>query len=133
MIATLGLLGAAPALASGKAPAPIASSEGGPVFLRLERIVVPVFANGAVAKHLTIILVLELADAQARDKAKELLPRLTDAFVNDLHRLASRPDAIDGIDMALAKRQLLASGTRVLGPDSVKGVLIERTISRRTS
>lgn len=90
-------------------------------------------ANGAVAKHLTIVLVLELADAQARDKAKELLPRLTDAFVNDLHRLASRPDAIDGIDLALAKRHLLASGARVLGPDSVKNVLIERTISRRTS
>jgi hypothetical protein len=56
-----------------------------------------------------------------------------DAYLHDLHVLTSRPAAGDnGPDPALAKKYLLQSSQRILGAESVKDVLIERTIMRRT-
>jgi hypothetical protein len=104
----------------------------GPYYMRLERIIVPKIQDNAVESLVTYILVVEFADPQARDRAKLIMPKLMDAYIRDLHILTSRSGAPeDGVDMAVAKRYLLASAARVLGPDAVKDVLIERAIVRK--
>jgi hypothetical protein len=104
----------------------------GPYYMRLERIIVPKIQDNAVESLMTYILVVEFADPQARDRAKLIMPKLMDAYIRDLHILTSRSGAPeDGVDMAVAKRYLLASAARVLGPDAVKDVLIERAIVRK--
>lgn len=106
--------------------------ESGPFYMQLERITVPKIHGNTVEKLLTYILVVEFADAETRERAKLIMPKLMDAFVRDLHILSSRPGtAEDGVDLAVAKHYLLASGGRVMGADSVKDVLIERTITRK--
>jgi hypothetical protein len=124
LVAAPGKLRAADSAKAADAPAEA-------VYLRLDRIVVPVIRDGVVEQHITFVLVLELADERARMKAKELLPRLTDSFVRDLHILASRPrTASDGVDLGVAKRHLLGASVRLLGADAVKDVLIQRTMTR---
>jgi hypothetical protein len=105
--------------------------EEGPIYMRLERIMVPMIHENEVQKLITFILVVEFADAESRDRAKLIMPRLMDAFRRDLHVLVSRPGNTEELDFALFKRYLVASGARVLGADSVKDVLIERTLARK--
>jgi hypothetical protein len=106
--------------------------EEGPVYLRLERIMVPMIHGNDVEKLITFILVVEFSDAASREQAKTVMPRLMDAFRRDLHVLLSRPSSAEELDYNLFKRYLLASGKRVLGAESVKDVLIERTLARKT-
>lgn len=102
------------------------------VYVRVPRIIVPVFRDGMVTKHQLFILVIELSDPAARAHVEQLLPRLTDRFLVDLNRLAMRRGASDeGIDVMLAKRRLLAASTRLVGPGAIRDVLIERTSIRR--
>jgi hypothetical protein len=100
--------------------------------MRLERIVVSKIQDNKVELLMTYILVVEFADPGARDRARLIMPKLMDAYMRDLHILTSRSGAPeDGIDLAVAKRYLMASAARVLGADAVKDVLIERTIARK--
>lgn len=105
-----------------------------PIYISVDRITVAVFRDGEVAQHLIFILKLEVADRAATSQVIDKMPRLTDAFMRDLHTMASAPQAArDGLDMALAKRRLLSTSIRVLGPDIVRDVLIDRSIVRKLS
>jgi hypothetical protein len=119
-------------LAAGGSPAPAQGVA--PIFIPVDRITVAVFRDGEVAQHLIFILKLEITDRNASGVVIEKMPRLTDAFMRDLHALASAPSAAqDGLDMVQAKRRLLASSVRVLGPNVVRDVLIDRSIVRKLS
>jgi hypothetical protein len=107
--------------------------QNGPYYMQLERIVVPKIQDNAVQKLFTYTLVVEFADAESRDRAKSIIPKLMDAYIHDLHVLTSRPAAGDvGADPQVAKRYLLQTSQRILGAEAVKDVLIERTFVRRT-
>jgi hypothetical protein len=107
--------------------------EGGPYYMQLERIVVPKLQGDGASMLFGYTLVLEFADAESRDRAKTIMPRLMDAYLRDLHVLTSRPAAgQNGADPTTAKRYLLESSKRILGPDAVKDVLIQRTSARKT-
>lgn len=103
----------------------------GPFYLRLPRITVPVIEEGGVTRHWTVVLTVELADALAFDRAKTLAPRLTDAFVRDLHAMASHAGGAGDPNLAVAKRRLMAAGARVLGPEALRDVLVQQIGSRR--
>lgn len=133
-LAALGLvLCAASAQAGGNRSRPAYERlEGGPYYMQIERIVVPKFKGDGVSKIFAYSLVVEFADAEARDRAKTIMPRLMDAYVHDLHVLTSRPaSGENGADPTVAKRYLLQSSKRILGDEAVKDVLIERTMARK--
>jgi hypothetical protein len=120
--------------AGDSAPASGSAQNSAPIFIPVDRITVAVFRDGEVAQHLIFILKLEISDRNASGVVIEKMPRLTDAFMRDLHTLASAPSAAqDGLDMVQAKRRLLASSVRVLGPNVVRDVLIDRSIVRKLS
>jgi len=118
---------------SGRGRPKYESLQNGPYYMQIERIVVPMIRDNAVEKLFAYSLIVEFADAEARDRAKTIMPRLMDAYIRDLHVLTSRPAAGDvGADPMVAKRYLLLSSQRILGAEAVKDVLIERTYVRRT-
>jgi hypothetical protein len=131
LVVLLGAL-AAPASAKDSKKYNLEKIEGGPYYMRLERIVVPKIRDNAVEMLMTYILVVEFADPESRDRAKLIMPKLMDAYLRDLHVLTSRPGVDkNGVDPAVAKRYLLATGARILGDGAIKDVLIERTIPRK--
>lgn len=124
--------GLVPASWSASGPAPASAPSDAPIFIPIDRITVAVFRDGEVAQHLTFMLKLEVVDRNASGIVIEKMPRLTDAFMRDLHVLASATNAAtDGLDMALAKRKLMSTSVRILGPDIVRNVLIDRSIVRK--
>ena len=107
--------------------------ESGPYYMQIERIVVPKLQGDRATKIFAYTLVVEFADAEARERAKTIMPKLMDAYLHDLHVLTSRPaSGDDGADPVVAKRYLLESSKRILGEEAVKDVLIERTSARKT-
>lgn len=133
-LAALGMIVlAASAQAAGKSRPKYERLEGGPYYMQMQRIVVPQILDNSVQKLFTFMLVVEFADAEARERAMTVMPKLTDAFVRDLHVLTSRPAAGEnGPDLTVTKKYLLRSSQRILGAEAVKDVLIERTIMRKT-
>ncbi|MBI3452843.1 MAG: hypothetical protein HY057_08490 [Rhodospirillales bacterium] len=82
----------APVQAAERAAASPPAADGS-YFMPLERFVIPIFQDGQIARHLFIVVQLHVADLKAGERIREYMPRLTDAFLRDLHTLASRTHA----------------------------------------
>lgn len=105
-----------------------------PISVRLDPLVVSLQRNGVVEKHVGFVVVLEVPSIAAQTRVQDLTAKLTDAFVVDINALASLPNAVDnGIDAEALRRRLMASATRVLGPDVVKNIVFLRQFTRRVS
>ncbi|MBI3708882.1 MAG: hypothetical protein HY246_14575 [Proteobacteria bacterium] len=129
-LAAVAVISAAPPAVAGSK---VAAAEGSN-FLRMDPLIVPIIRNGTVERHLGFVFLLELADKKFDVKVRELMPRLTNAFVSDLNALATAPRAAEsGIDAATLKRRLIASCQRILGPDIVRDVLVDRSFVRSVS
>jgi len=105
----------------------------GPVFVPIEPLVVPVFHGGDVRLHLVYVVQLEVGDAAAGARIREMMPRLRDAYLRALAGVADRVGGGAAPDLERIKRSLSAASDRVLGPHVVNGVLIQRSFTRRAS
>lgn len=105
-----------------------------PISVRMDPLVVSLQRNGVVEKHVGFVVVLEVGSIAAQTRVQDLTAKLTDAFVVDINALASLPNAVDnGIDAEALRRRLMASATRVLGPDVVRNIVFLRQFTRRVS
>lgn len=101
-------------------------------FVALSSLVVPVFRNGKVEGHIGWRFTIEASNPAAAQKIRDTLPRLTDAFVSELHSLAQRHVTAEGtLDGDLVKRRLLAASARLYGADVVRAVLISASFTRK--
>ena len=75
-----------------------------------------------------MLLVVNLEVGSKRDiaRVREMLPRLRDAFVTELHALAATrsPDQ-RLINVGRVKARLIAGAHKVLGPGVVRDVLVQ--------
>ena len=105
---------------------PYGSLEGQPLFIELDPLTAPFVRDGKFAHYVVIIVNLEVASREDVDSVRRFLPRLRDAFVTELHTLATmrNPDQAM-INMRRVKSRLLASADAVLGEGVVRGVLVQ--------
>jgi hypothetical protein len=76
---------------------------------------------------MVIRMELEVGAAMSADKVRYLLPRLRDAYIVTLSTLAGRGELVEESRRnATIKRALKLASDRVLGPDAVKDVLLQR-------
>src|SRR3546814_9341724 len=90
MVATVVLLGGGGAATwlffskpepSGEEPAAVVD----PTFINIGALSIPVIRGGQVRKYVLLHLTLELVDRKAKALAEEAMPRLRDAFLQDLY------------------------------------------------
>ena len=105
---------------------PYGSIEGEPLFIELDPLTAPFVRDGKFAHYVVIIVNLEVASRDDFDKVRIFLPRVRDAFVVELHTLATvrNPDQAM-INMRRVKARLTASVDAVLGEGVVRGVLVQ--------
>ncbi len=95
-------------------------------YVEIERLTAPFIRNGEYVQYVVLDVSLELADEPNATKVRQLAPRLRDAFLAELHRLARiRPAGQRLINLGRVKARLLAGADRVLGPDVVRDVLVQ--------
>lgn len=110
-----------------------APAAAGPIYVPIDPLVVPLIRGSDVRRHLIFVVQLEVADAAAGARVREMMPRLRDAYLRALVRLADRQDDTAPPDLERVKAGLVTASGRVLGDEVVRGVLVQRSFVRRPS
>ncbi len=87
-------------------------------FVYLKPVMLPVMApNGIVDQFISITVTLEFDDAATADKERALVPRIVDAYLQDLYGAVDDHKVMKGgvLDPMALKAELEASNSRVLG------------------
>ena len=105
---------------------PMGNVEGQPVYLELGALTAPFLRNGKFAHYVVLIINLEVGDQDDIDRVRAYMPRLRDAFVVDLHNLATVRNPDQGlINMRRVKSMLKKTTLEVFGPNVVHDVLVQ--------
>ncbi len=112
----------------GSASAGGGSAPGGDqaLFIELEPLTAPFIRDGNFAHYVLLVVNLEVGNKRDIERVREMLPRLRDAFVTELHALAAtRSPNQRLINVARVKARLIAGTHKVLGPGVVRDVLVQ--------
>jgi len=102
-------------------------SEAKAVFVDVGEIIVPVYGRDGKDKLMVVRFELEIGDVMPVDQVRYLLPRLRDAYIGTLSTLAGRGELVEESQRnATIKHALKLASDRVLGPDVIADVLIQR-------
>jgi flagellar protein FliL len=97
------------------------------VFVDVGEIIVPVYNRDGKNNLMVVRMELEIGEAMAADEVRYMLPRLRDAYIGTLSTLAGRGELVDESQRsATIKRALKLASDRVLGPDAIRDVLLQR-------
>jgi hypothetical protein len=92
----------------------------------------PIVRDGRIAKHVSVLITLEIRGLADKNKILEARKRLQDSFFRDLHGVMSlrRKDG-KSFKTSVLKKRLMAVSKRVLGEDIVRDILIKIALERR--
>jgi flagellar FliL protein len=97
------------------------------VFVDVGELIVPVYNRDGQDNFMVVRMELEIGEAMSADEVRYLLPRLRDAYIGTLSTMAGRGELVEESRRAATiKRALKLTSDRVLGPDAVKDVLLQR-------
>jgi flagellar FliL protein len=103
------------------------------LFVDLETLNIAVIHNRRIEKHVVLQVALEVADEEARVIVSKSLPRIKDAFINDMYEFyAYQQPGQSGVNVEVIKRRLKHTVDEVMKDGSVKNVLIQGAIERST-
>jgi flagellar protein FliL len=102
-------------------------SEAKAVFVDVGEIIVPVYGRDGKDKLMVVRFQLEIGEVMPVDDVRYMLPRLRDAYIGTLSTLAGRGELVEESQRnATIKHALKLASDRVLGPDVIKDVLLQR-------
>lgn len=97
-----------------------------PRFVDMEVLIIPVITGDRVATTIQIQIKLETVGAANETKIQQMMPRLNDAFVRDLHSFIPRLlGKNQQLDVGIIKQRLQAIGDKVVGPGTISAVLVQ--------
>lgn len=108
-----------------QAAAPAAS--GPPLrFVDVEPLNIPVFHEDRVATTIQITLKLEVVDSKNEALVKQMLPRLNDAFVRDMHAFIPRLlKQEERLNVVIIKKRLQIVAERLVGKELISNILVQ--------
>ena len=97
-----------------------------PKFVELDLLTAPFVRGGKFVQYVVLVVNLEVASDDDVNKVRAVMPRLRDAFVTELHTMATmrNPDQ-KMLNMKRIKSRLLASAQKVMGGGIVREVLVQ--------
>jgi flagellar FliL protein len=119
--------------AEGEHAAEAAPAEGGhgseakAVFVDVGEIIVPVYNRDGKNNLMVVRMELEVGEVMSAEDVRYMLPRLRDAYIGTLSTLAGRGELVEESQRnATIKRALKLASDRVLGPEAIHDVLLQR-------
>ncbi|MCB1721125.1 MAG: flagellar basal body-associated FliL family protein [Rhodospirillales bacterium] len=96
-------------------------------FVELDPLILPIVDNNGVSQTVSLVVTLEVVDAEAKTKVEMITPRLKDAFIQDMYGVLNKHAALKGgvIQVDVLKKRLNAVSARVVGEDAVHDVLLQ--------
>ncbi|MCG8490491.1 MAG: hypothetical protein MI743_02650 [Sneathiellales bacterium] len=109
------------------APAPEEGAvEEGPFYLEMKPLSVPIRRkNGNIKYYMFLTVSLEFDEKEKKDKTRKLIPRVRDAFLQDLgDRSVLHKDKNRGVDFEKVKNRLMKQASKVLKKNAPTGILV---------
>ena len=96
-------------------------------FVELDPLVLPIIDEDGVNQVVSMVIAIEVADANSATTVKNLSPRLKDAFIQDMYGVLNKHAALKGgvIQVNMIKSRLNKISHKVLGEDVVQDVLLQ--------
>lgn len=104
-----------------------AAATTGPSFVELEPLVLPVLDEDGVSQIISLVVSFEVENELAVLEVQKLMPRLKDAFIQDMYGALGRDVAMEGgvLQVGAIKERLSKVSSKVLGDKIVKDVLLQ--------
>lgn len=104
------------------------------IFIDMEPIMVPLLQGNSVAATVQIQVKLETEGQDNAIFLKRRMPRISDAFVRDLHAFMPRMlKEQERVDILILKQRLQVIGDRLFGKGYIKDVLVQSVIDTPAS
>ena len=102
-------------------------AETGASFVEMKPLTLPVVDGEGISQVISLVVSLEVENAEAKAEVEKLRPRLTDAYIQDMYGTLSRKTAMEGgvLQVAYIKERLNKVTAKVMGEHKVKDVLLQ--------
>lgn len=89
--------------------------------------IVPILSNDGVSQSFTVVIALEVVNAEAATKVNEMTPKLRSIFIRDIYAQLNQHAAVQGgvIQLAKIKKSLKKAANKELKDDLVYEVLLQ--------
>ncbi len=96
-------------------------------FVELDPLILPIVDDNGLSQTVSLVVVLEVADAAAGEEVKALTPRIKDAFIQDMYGMLNRHAALKGgvIQVDYLKHRLNEISQKVVEGDKIHDVLLQ--------
>ena len=103
-----------------------------PKFVNLDPLTLPIIDDKGVTANVSIVATLQVADQEKAAEVTKQLPRLTDAYIQNLYGILNKHAAyINGVvQVDMVKLRLNQIAKKVFGDDTVQDVLLQ-VVSQR--
>lgn len=101
--------------------------EGGAVeYVKLDPLILPLVTNDGLNQVVSLVVAIEVMDAANKQAVTNLVPRLTDAFIQDMYGVISSEAMKDGVlQVGYLKERLNKISQKVLGGEIETNVLLQ--------
>ncbi|MEZ5813688.1 MAG: flagellar basal body-associated FliL family protein [Alphaproteobacteria bacterium] len=96
-------------------------------FVELDPLILPIVDQNGISQTVSLVIILEVPDAEAKHKVEAIAPRLKDAFIQDMYGALNRHAALKGgvLQVGMLKSRLNKVSDEVAGEDTVHDVLLQ--------
>lgn len=101
-------------------------------FVEMDPIILPIIDGRGVTQVVTLVITLEAYGDENAKLAEKMIPRLKDAYLQDMYGVLSRKASMKGglVKTEDLKERLNKISNKVLGEDKINGVLLQ-VVSQR--
>lgn len=96
-------------------------------FVKMDPLILPIIGARGISQSVTLVVALEVADDAKAEEVKHVLPRLKDAYIQDMYGVLSKQNAMPQgvLQVGMIKERLQKISQTVLGDDTIKNVLLQ--------
>ncbi|MCC7305254.1 MAG: flagellar basal body-associated FliL family protein [Alphaproteobacteria bacterium] len=96
-------------------------------YVNLDPLILPIVDETGVTQTVSLVIAIEIPDASKKDQVKSMIPRLNDAFIQDMYGVLNRHAGLKGgvIQVTMIKERLKKIAAKVLGDDVAADVLLQ--------
>lgn len=100
---------------------------GGIEYVKMDPLLLPIVNNEGLTQVVSLVVALEVSDAAKKDEVTKLMPRITDAFIQEMYGALSHQGAMKNgmVQVNMIKERLKKIVEKAAGKDMVDDVLLQ--------
>jgi len=102
-------------------------------FVELDPLILPIVDRNGVSQVVSLVVTLEVYDAASAKKAEKIMPKLKDAYIQDLYGAFNKHAALKGgvIQVSTLKKRLQKISHKVMGSDEYVNAVLLQVVQQR--